>query len=163
ANERLQDFPAALDDARRAADLSPARFEARLRLAESLLLNAENEEAAQVFDRLYQDHPGDPGIALGLAQSLQKLSRLPEAASVLDALLARFPKDPRAILERSRLALQMNEVARADSLLQQGVKLAPWDYVMQYTLLQCLKQQGRDTRVVEARLRKMEEDQVPLK
>jgi len=163
ANERLQDFPVALDDARRAADLAPARFETQLRLGEALLLNAENEEAAQVFERLYQDHPGDPGVALGLAKSLQKLSRLSEAAVVLDAVVARFPNDTSAILERSRLAVQMNEVALADALLQKGVKLAPWDYVMQYTLLQCLKQQGKDTRAVEARLRRMEEDQAPLK
>jgi tetratricopeptide (TPR) repeat protein len=163
AEERRQDLPAALEDARRAADLSPTRFEAQLRLGEALLLNAENEEAAQVFDRLYQQHPDDLAVALALAQSLQKLSRVPEAARLLDAVLARLPNDTSAILERSRLALQMNEVALAYALLQKGVKLAPWDYVMQYTLLQCLKQQGKDTRAVEARLRRMEEDQAPLK
>jgi tetratricopeptide (TPR) repeat protein len=163
ADERLEDSSAALDDARQAAALGPDRFDTSFRLAEMLYLNGRNEEAAALYAQLYQGHPRNPDIALGLAQSLQKLSRLQEAAQILDALRAVYPDNSSALFERGRLALQMNEVARAEELLLRGASIAPSDYLIQYTLLQCLKQQGKDTRPVEARIHTMEEAQAPLK
>jgi Tfp pilus assembly protein PilF len=163
ADERLDDSSAAMDDARQAATLAPNRFDTSFRLAEMLLLNARNAEAAEIYERLHREHPENQDIALGLAQSMLKESRLAEAAKVLDAMLADNPDNPRALLERARMALQAAEVAKAEELLQRAAKVSPWDYLIEYTLLQCLRQERKETGAIEARIKQIEDAQARFK
>src|SRR5262249_16152071 len=82
-----------------------------------------------------------------------------EAARILDDLLTRFPDDPPVLLERGRLALRTGEAARAESWLRRAAELAPWEYKVQYTLLQALPHQGKltDADQVEKTVRRLEE------
>src|SRR5207302_276038 len=82
-----------------------------------------------------------------------------EAARILDDLLTRFPDDTPVLIERARLALQMGDPARAEGWLRKAAELAPWEYEVQYALLQSLRQQGKltDADRVEKTVRRLEE------
>jgi Tfp pilus assembly protein PilF len=161
ANERIEDYSSALDDARRAATLAPGLFEAQLRLGETLLLNSGHQEAAQVYSRLSGERPGHPLVELGLARSLA-LDRIDEAVRILDNLLARYPNETGALLERGRLALQRGELGRAEGWLLQAARQSPADYAISYALLQCHRQQGKDTRAEQEKLNQTREGQARL-
>src|SRR5262249_45378789 len=144
AKERLSDMPGARADAERAVELAPANFSAQLSLGQILMKLTEFQEAERVFERLRESYPRDPAVAMGLAQAKSKLQPDGvEAAKILDDLLTRFPDDSPVLFERGRLALQIGETARAEACLRKAVELTPWEYELQYTLLQSLRQQGK--------------------
>jgi Tfp pilus assembly protein PilF len=160
AKERLSDIPGARADAERAVALAPANFSAQLNFGQLLIKLGEFQEAESVFERLAQGYPRDPLVAIGLAQTKSKLQPDGvEAARILDDLLTRFPNDAPVLIERGRLALQMGETDRAESWLRKAAELAPWEYEVQYTLLQCLRQQGKltDADQVEKTVRRLED------
>jgi predicted Zn-dependent protease len=120
----------------------------------------EFQEAEKVFEQLTQRYPRDPLVAMGLAKAKSKLQPDGvEAARILDDLLTRFPNDHPVLLERGRLALRTGEAVRAESWLRKAAELAPWEYEVQYTLLQSLRQQGKltDADQVEKTVRRLEE------
>jgi len=160
ARERLSDMPGARADAERAVALAPTNFSAQLNLGQVLTKSNEFQEAEKVFEQLAQRYPRDPLVAMGLAQAKSKLRpEGVEAARILDDLLTQYPDDSPVLLERGRLALQMGETARAESWLRKAAELAPWEYQVQYTLLQSLRQQGKltDADQVEETVRRLEE------
>jgi predicted Zn-dependent protease len=164
ARERLMGFADARDDARQACALAPTGFDARLRLAQTLLLTTEYEEAAQILKELYQEHPQSAVIGMPLAQAEAKLGRMDEAARILDGMIASFPKESALLLERGRLALLVGDNARAEAWLSQAAVLAPWDYQINYSLLQALVRlkKDREARALEISLRKSEQDSARL-
>jgi predicted Zn-dependent protease len=160
AKERLNDMPGARADAEQAVALAPANLSAQLSFGQVLLKLTEFQEAEQVFERLAQRYPLNPLVAMGLAQAKSKLQPDGvEAARILDDLLTRFPDDSPVLLERGRLALQMGETARAEGWLRRAAELAPWEYEVQYNLLQSLRVQGKlaDADRVEKTVRRIEE------
>jgi predicted Zn-dependent protease len=159
AKERLSDVPGARADAERAVALAPANFSAQLSFGQILLQLTEFREAEKVLERLAQRYPRDPVVAMRLAQAKGKLQPDGvEAARILDDLLTRFPDDSPVLLERGRLALQMGEAARAEGWLRKAAELAPWEYEVQYVLLQSLRQQGKlaEADRVEKTVRRLE-------
>src|SRR5262249_29206805 len=129
AKERLSDMPGTRADAEQAVALAPTNFSAQLRLGQVLMTFTEFQEAETIFERLAQRYPHDPLVAMGLAQTKSKLQPDGvEAARILDDLLTRFPDDSPVLIERGRMALQMGETARAESLLRKAAELAPWEY-----------------------------------
>jgi tetratricopeptide (TPR) repeat protein len=160
AKERLSDLPGARADAERAVTLAPTNFAAQLSFGQVLTKSNEFQEAEKVFEQLAQRYPRDPLVAMGLAQAKSKLQpEGVEAARILDDLVTQFPDDSPVLLERGRLALQMGETARAESWLRKAAELAPWEYQVQYALLQSLRQQGKltDADQVEKTVRRLEE------
>jgi tetratricopeptide (TPR) repeat protein len=160
AKDRLSDLAGARADAEQAVALAPTNFSAQLRLGQSLLQSPAVQEAENVFERLAQRYPRDPLVAMGLAQAKSKLQpEGVEAARILDDLLTRFPDDPPVLIERGRLALERGEPARAESWLRKAAELAPWEYKVQYALLQSLRQQGKlkDADRVEKTVRRLED------
>ena len=160
AKDRLSDTHGARADAERAVALAPTNFSAQLRLGQTLLKSTAIQEAEKVFEQLAQHYPRDPLVAIGLARAKSKVHPDGvEAARILDDLLTQFPDDSPVLLERGRLALQMGETARAESWLRKAAELAPWEYQVQYTLLQSLRQQGKltDADQVEETVRRLEE------
>jgi predicted Zn-dependent protease len=160
AKERLSDVAGARADAERAVALAPTNFAAQLSFGQILIQSGEYQEAENVFERLAQHHPRDPVVAMGLAQARSKLQPDGvEAARILDDLLTRFPNDSPVLIERARLALQLGEPARAEGWLRKAAELAPWEYEVQYALLQSLRQQGKLTEAdqVEKTVRRLEE------
>jgi predicted Zn-dependent protease len=160
AKERLDDAPGARADAQQAAALAPNSFAAQLRLGQVLLQSTDYQAAEKVYERLWERHPHDPLVAMGLAQAKVKLNpQGGEAARILDDLVARYPDDPPVLLERGRLALQLGEADRAERWLRKAVGFVPWEYESQYALLQALRQQRKlaDAAVVEKTVRRLEE------
>lgn len=160
AKERLTDMPGAREDAERALALAPANYSARLSLAQILMQLTEFQEAEKVFEQLAQSYPRDPVVAMGLAQAKGKVHpEGDEAARILDDLVTRFPDDSPVLLERARLALQSGEPARAEGWLRKAAESAPWEYQIQYSLLQSLRQQGKQKEAdqVEKTVRRLEE------
>jgi tetratricopeptide (TPR) repeat protein len=160
ANERLSDTHGARADAERAVALAPTNFSAQLRFGQILLKSTEFQEAEKVFEQLAQHYPRDPLVAIGLARAKSKVHpKGVEAARILDDLLTRFPDDSPVLIERARLALQQGEPARAESWLRKAAELAPWEYEVQYALLQSLRWQRKltDADQVEKKVRRLEE------
>jgi tetratricopeptide (TPR) repeat protein len=160
AKERLPDMPGARADAEQAVALAPTNFSALLRFGQILMQLTEFQEAEKVFEQLAQRYPGDPAVAMSLAQVKSKLQPDGvEAARILDDLLTRFPDDSPVLFERGRLALQTGETARAETWLRKAADLAPWEYEIQYALLQSLRRQGKRAEAdrVEKTVRRLEE------
>jgi Flp pilus assembly protein TadD len=165
ARERLLGFVDARDDARQAVALAPGSFEARLRLADSLMFTTEYQEAAEIYATLNRERPDSPLAGMGLAQADAKIGRLDEAAATLDGLLARYPTDAPVLLERGRLALLAGDSLHAEAWLGRAAAVAPWDYQTNYSLLQALRQQGknREAAAVEKHVHRIQEDSAVLR
>jgi tetratricopeptide (TPR) repeat protein len=160
ARERLKEYGPAADDARKALALDPENGEARLRLAQVLLLTTEYQEAAKVLTPLCEREPDNPVAAMALAQAKASLGLTPEAVQILDRLVARFPNDAPVLLERARLALQLNQPAQAEGWLRHAAELVPSDYQVHFTLLRALRQQRKEdqARAIEETVRRLEKE-----
>jgi predicted Zn-dependent protease len=163
AYERLVEYASARNDARHAVALIPESFEARLRLAQTLMLTTEFLEAAAVFRQLYQERPGDATTAMDYAQAMLKLGvpdEAKEATNILDKLAARFPDEPGVLMERGRLALQSGQPEAAEKWLRRAAARAPANYQINYTLLQALQLQGKkaEAEKVQATVKRLSAD-----
>src|SRR5262249_22665959 len=107
-----------------------------------LLAQERCEEAAPLFEKLYQNRPGQAAVAVGLARAYRGLGRLDEAERILDEVCAALPGEGPALLERGRLALQTGGPAAAETWLRRAAEREPWDYAVNYALFQCMEAQG---------------------
>jgi tetratricopeptide (TPR) repeat protein len=142
--ERLLYFPDALKDYRRAVELHPDSEAARLRLAKTELIAGTPAEALWHFEWLAGRHPGRPEVVLGLARCRRRLGQPEEARRLLDELLAGHPEDVEALAERGQLALDEDDLARAERWLRAAVRLAPHDQRANYSLYRCLSLRGKE-------------------
>jgi Tfp pilus assembly protein PilF len=165
AHERVLNFGAAKEDCRQALACEPGRADARLRLGQVLLLTTEYQEAADLLEPLHREQPGNPVAGMALAQALAKLDRVEEAERLLEELVHQFPDDPAVLLERGRLAVQRGQRAAAERWLAAAAARAPYDYQTNYTLMLCLKQQGKEAaaRKVQDQVRRLEADNAQFK
>ena len=150
-------FGNAVADYLRAVEVDPENDAARLRLAETLLVTGPASAALDQFERLRQRQPAKPAVLLGLARCRRQLGQLNDARSLLDGLLARLPsetpdKDAAVLSERGRLALDEGKPAQAENWLRQAVALATYDRQTNYSLYQCLQQQGRTDQACQCRV-----------
>src|SRR5262249_21875783 len=163
--ERLVNLEGAREDYQAAIDLAadnqgPVKSEARLLLAQLLLLRNETQQALALFEQLHREQPQNLLAAVGLAKCQSNLNRPAEAARLLNELVAHYPREASILLERGRLALQMGQAAAAEDWLRKAAALAPWDYPTHYNLLLCLGQQGKHAaaRALQERVRRLEEE-----
>ena len=145
---------------RRAVQLDPEYDDARLRLADELVLTAQYPEAAPHLEYLRTRLPGSPLVPTQLARCRAAAGATAEAAELLDGVLAGWPHFAPALAERGKLALQAGDAARAEGWLKEAVARAPGDFQAQYQLHQCLSRLGKaeEAKQAEARLQKMEGD-----
>jgi Tfp pilus assembly protein PilF len=143
--DRLFFYSDAARDYRRAVLLDPANDQARLRLAETLLIVGPPEEAADHFEELCKRHPESVDARLGLARARRQLGHTLEAKRDLDALLLGHPLHVDVLTERGILALDDGELVKAESLLRKAAAQAPTDRKVLHNLCQCLRQSGKDT------------------
>jgi tetratricopeptide (TPR) repeat protein len=158
--ERLFLYSAAVRDYRRAVQVEPANDNARLRLAETLLITGPPEEAAEQFEELSRRHPDSTDARLGLARAWRQQGRGGQAERLLDALLAEHAQNVAALTERGVLAMDARELGRAEDLLRRALALAPFDRMALYNLCQCMRLSGHDAEVREyqARLDRLDTD-----
>jgi tetratricopeptide (TPR) repeat protein len=141
--ERFQYYGDAADDYRRAVAAHPDSAEARLRLADTLLLAGTPQEALPQYEWLEAHGQTTAAVRLGAARCRRRLGRVEEARRSLDALVRERPDDPAALSERGQLALDEGHAADAEAWLRQAVKLAPYDRKATYGLAQCLRALNR--------------------
>jgi tetratricopeptide (TPR) repeat protein len=163
-SENLHLLPAARDDYRRALELNPEHEEARLRLAEALLLSSQPEEALEHLTRLQPRQPNNPALLLALARCRRELNQPDEARALLERLLAEHPDDTLVLTERGKLALSQGQAAEAEDWLRKALALAPFERETNYQLALSLRQQGKEQEAVAclARLKRIEADQERL-
>src|SRR5207302_7717995 len=142
--ERLFHWTGAVTAYRRAVDLVPEDYEARLRLASALIVVGPANEAAAEFELLLRLRPRDPEALLGLVRCRRQQNRLEEAQQLLNELTSLRPDDGPVLLERGRLALAGGNPKGAEAWLRKAVERSPCDRETRYALYQCLQQQGKD-------------------
>jgi Tfp pilus assembly protein PilF len=133
---------------RRAVKFYPNDADARLSLADVLLLRRKPKEALPHFlavARSQGDAPA-PKVLLGIAQCRAQSGQPAAARRVLRQLLDRHPGDAKALLEYAKVA--PDERAK-EKWLRKALKAAPADPLVNYQLYLCL--QSKPQRQEEAR------------
>jgi tetratricopeptide (TPR) repeat protein len=163
--ERLDQFEKAADDYRRAAAVAPDLPEVEMRLGQVLLLAGTPHEALPSLERAVARRPDDPEAGVALAQCLARLSRHDEARDLLDCLAGKHPSAGPVLLERGALEVQAGRPADAEPWLRKALAAMPNDYQANYSLAQCLRQQGKDAdaRGYQARATEIETDLVRMR
>ncbi|WP_153115814.1 tetratricopeptide repeat protein [Rhodocyclus tenuis] len=136
----------AIAEVRRAQELRPDWDLAAL-LEAQLLARESNAAAVASLERFVARNPGARDVRLHLARALIGESRYADARSHFDTLLRETPDNAEALFPAAILALQMNDVARADKLLRQLLGLDfPDKSVVRYYLGQIAeqRQQGEE-------------------
>ena len=130
----------ALGEVRRALELRPDWDLAAL-LEAQLLARESNSAAVAALERFVARNPGARDVRLHLARALIGESRYSEARTQFDTLLRDAPNNAEAIFPAAILALQQNDVARAEKLLRQLLTLDfPDKSVARYYLGQIAEQ-----------------------
>jgi tetratricopeptide (TPR) repeat protein len=163
--ESMERHDKALQDYRRAVELSASLDDARLHLAKALQRTGRSWEAIPHFECLRQRQPKNAEVPLGLARCRLDLNERAEARECLNALLTEHPDHSGALLELGRLEYHAGQTAAAENLLRRAAALAPNDEDTHRFLLLCLKRQGKDSETrtcvaqldaIEAMLRQLE-------
>jgi tetratricopeptide (TPR) repeat protein len=160
AYERMRRLDVAIADYRQAVELDPDNEDARRLLGASLLSSHHAVDAVAHFEWLYARRPGDPAIILGLGRCKYEIGQSEEALRLLDLALEANPRDPQALGERGKLALQLGDVAKAESCLRKAADLAPYEEEIVFSLVSCLEQQDKaqEAKTWRARLTQIEAD-----
>jgi tetratricopeptide (TPR) repeat protein len=140
--EFLQEQPQAMADFRKAVELGPDHFQARLRLAEALIREAPHE-AVPHLDWLRGRRPNHPHVRLLSASLYRNLGQPEEAAKLLDELLVATPDKVAVLVERAKVAMDMHRLDDAERWLRRALLLAPMQRAVNLTLSDCLRQAGR--------------------
>ncbi len=143
--EQRFEYANAVADYRRAVQLEPENDQARLRLAQTLVITGPASEALVHFERLHQEQPDDPDLLLGLARCRRQLGQAEAAKQLLASLLAKHPTNANALNERGKVALDEGKFEEAEPWLRKAAEQAPFDRQANYNLSQCLKKLHRDT------------------
>jgi predicted Zn-dependent protease len=136
------DRPGAVAELRKALEVAPDHFEARLELAE-LVAPEDPREAAGLLEALRRRHPDDNRVRYPLALVRRSLGQPDEAKQLLDEVLASEPDHAEALVVRGELALDAQQPAEAERLLRRAWTLAPDEPEANLALSNCLKVQGR--------------------
>jgi putative PEP-CTERM system TPR-repeat lipoprotein len=158
-----KDRLAAVDAARRAAELSPFSPQIRGIWVEYLIAAGQQDDALAKARAFASAHPGAQADSL-VASTLVRIKRLPEANTYLSARLAAAP-DRLLALQLSDTATKMGDQKRAVTVLSDWLKKKPEDYDVrrQYgVLLQQIGDKANARKEFEALLAKHPEDPVVL-
>jgi tetratricopeptide (TPR) repeat protein len=159
-HERLG-YPAkALPDYQRAVQNAPDDRDARLRLASVLLDARHTDAAAEQYESILAHRPDDSAAKIGLAECRIGQGHSAEAIPLLDSVLAREPTVPRALCLRGRVALEQDQLERAEQLLRQAQQLSPDDSEAMYQLSQTLIRlhKEEEARKITQRLDQLQKD-----
>jgi tetratricopeptide (TPR) repeat protein len=158
--ERFLYFTDALYDYRAAVAAQPDSVEARLKLAQTLLIAGTPEEALEQFEWLAERRPEQPAVQFGLARCRRRLGDADAARRLLDALLARTADNGEVLWERGQLELDGGRAAQAEPWLQRAFRASPHDRRIGYSLSRCLLALDRrpDAKAIDARVAAIDAD-----
>jgi tetratricopeptide (TPR) repeat protein len=129
---------------RRAVEHDPDHEEARLGLAVTLLDGRNFAEAVEHLAFLRPRQPDNLSVTVGLAECRANLQETDEAVRLVDEVLAREPEYGPALSLRGRLALDAGQAEEAETYLRQALDREPSNHRTLYSLVQCLRQNGKD-------------------
>ncbi len=134
------DLPEAKADVRKALELDPEHFGARLQMA-FLLEQEAPAEAAVHLEKLRQRQPDNQRVCFELAEVQRGLGHLDEARDLLDELLAANPDHLGALLARGRVALEAEppQLEQAERWFRRARARAPDDPDVNLALADCLR------------------------
>ena len=112
----------ALDEAQRALELRPD-WELAALLRAQVLARASTAEAVASLERFVANNPGAREVRLHLARALIAESRYLDARSHFEVLVADSPDNSEVLFPAAILALQLNDSARAETLLLRLLEL----------------------------------------
>jgi tetratricopeptide (TPR) repeat protein len=136
------DKPHALEDTRRALELDPNHFGARLQLG-IFLAQEKPADALAEFETLHRREPANNQVRAWLAATHRNLGHLDEARVQLDELLRVEPNNVGALHERALVAMDAQRPSEAEQWLQQALLLAPRDPRINLAMGNCLVAAGR--------------------
>jgi tetratricopeptide (TPR) repeat protein len=141
----------AIQDYRRALELSPERDDARLALAR-VLVRTSPKEARDHFEYLLARQPDNRDVQLGLAEAYWALGQPERARPVFEALLEKDPKNSRALAGLGAVCLGAGDTAEAEGLLRKAIAADPGNVQAHYQLYRCLvRQPGRKAEAIAQR------------
>jgi tetratricopeptide (TPR) repeat protein len=143
----LTDQRAAIDDFRRATEIDPDHFNARMNLARSLIEYDVNE-AGRHLELLNARDPQNPQVIMMLAQVRRSLGQPAAAIELLDQLLRRNPTAA-ALLERGKAALDLGKPTEAEPFLQKALDQTPDNPFVHLALSRCLLLTGHEAEAKE--------------
>jgi Tfp pilus assembly protein PilF len=158
--EYMQNGTEALRSYQRVVELDPENDEPRLLLAGQLIHAHQPQQALEQFEYLRPRLGDTPQVLGGMACCQRELNHPDEARQLLERVLAAEPNNVLALGERGRLALQFESAAAAETWLRRALAGSPAEREILYSLLQCLKQLGKEAEAeqVRARLEKLDRD-----
>ncbi len=134
-------------DLRRVVEIDPEFPAARWWLAVALVNVGYYEEAVRHLERLRQHPPQDVDpveILVQLAICRSRLGRSREARELLEAILAQHPHHGLALLTRGQIEQMNGQLEQAEKWLRQAVHALPYDYKAHWSLMECLRQRGKN-------------------
>jgi tetratricopeptide (TPR) repeat protein len=158
--ERVGAHTKALNDYRRVVELEPDRFEARLRLVNSLIQQGKAAEARPHLEELHRQRPDDSEVLVRLAYVRNSMGEPEEAEQLLDRVMTERPDYSPAYLGRGQIALQGRRPGEAEGWLRKALELDPYNRQTNYVYFQCLQQQGKakEAEAQGRRLKQVEQD-----
>ncbi len=144
------DHQNAVKDMRRAVELDPGLFEARMHLA-MVLTHESPAEAAKHFEELRRGHPDNKDICFALAAARRALGELPQAEKLIDELLAAEPDHSDYLVERGYIAMNSGQAPQAEVWLRRAVSLYPQSPEAHLALSGCLNLLGQEAEATRFR------------
>jgi tetratricopeptide (TPR) repeat protein len=141
--EKVGAVTQAVEDFRRVVQLEPERDDARRQLGRCLLKAGRFEDAVTELEGLRKRDPTDRELSANVARCRLEMGQYQEARSILDAVLTQNPDYSPALENRGRLALREGKPGEAEEWLRKAVRVAPFDFQVNWQLGEALRQQEK--------------------
>ena len=155
---KLAAAKSAMGDFRRALELDPDFWEARVQLVDLLFSENDLDEVRLHLRILQQAQPHRPEVWLLVARDLFQKGELNDAEKYLDKILQAGPANYLVLFERGKLALQKGQPAKAESWFRQALQAEPEMYTARYSLYLCLRQQAGREKEAQGELAKYKQE-----
>lgn len=127
---------------RAALALDPEHSAARQNLALTIAQEAPLVALAHL-ERVLQRDPNNLLVRVGVATVRRAAGQLDEARQLLDDIVREYPTSPQPLVERGLLALDLHQVAEAESYMRRALLTAPQEPQVHIALSRVLHAAGR--------------------
>ncbi len=160
--ERLNQAKGAMEDYRKALELDPEMFNARIRVAEMLLEDKRPDEALPHLEQLLKQRPDNPQVLARLGQCRYLEGKPEEARPLLERARKDLPDDGPLLLHLAKLDVEGGQAGPAIELLNRLLKRDPGDTESRFLLVSALRLAGKRVEA-EAELKEYERQNQMLK
>ncbi len=160
--ERLNQAKGAMEDYRKALELDPDMFNARIRVAEMLLEDKRPDEALPHLEYLLRQKPDNAQVMARLGQCRYLEGKPEEARPLLEKARESLPDDGPLLLHLAKLDVESGQAEPAVELLNRLLKRDPGDTEARFLLVSALRLGGKRVEA-EAELKEYERQNQMLK